>query len=184
MSVSRRHALKHLGAVGAGLALAPSSIRGWFGPITVAGRAAEIAVASVSPSTVRLTVLPVEGASAAAVAEDGALVAAATGRAIARGRTAESLASSIRAGSLTVRFTADPPTLHIDGPAGRDVQRIALDAAAGDVKFRLSEGPVLGFGEGGPQFDRKGVVDRMRNGQGGEKMRTRGGGVPIQWLVG
>ena len=52
------------------------------------------------------------------------------------------------------------------------------------MSFLLGKGPLLGFGEGGPQFDRKGIVDRMRNGQGGYQLRTHGGRVPIQWLIG
>ena len=48
----------------------------------------------------------------------------------------------------------------------------------------MGKGPLLGLGEGGPQFDRKGSVDRGRNGQGGYQLRTHGGRVPIQWLVG
>ncbi|MPZ21468.1 MAG: DUF5110 domain-containing protein [Luteitalea sp.] len=52
------------------------------------------------------------------------------------------------------------------------------------MSFLLSKGPLLGLGEGGPQFDRKGSTDRMRNGQGGYRLRTHGGRVPIQWLVG
>src|SRR5262249_22699512 len=40
------------------------------------------------------------------------------------------------------------------------------------------------LGEGGPQFDRKGSIDAMRSGQGGYQLRTHGGRVPIQWLVG
>ena len=52
------------------------------------------------------------------------------------------------------------------------------------MSFLLPKGPLLGFGEGGPQFDRKGTTDRMRNGQGGYQLRTHGGRVPIQWLIG
>jgi hypothetical protein len=32
--------------------------------------------------------------------------------------------------------------------------------------------------------DRKGIVDLGRNGQGGYQLRTHGGRVPIQWLIG
>ena len=64
------------------------------------------------------------------------------------------------------------------------VQRLTLDAASPAVSFLMGKGPLLGLGEGGPQFDRKGIVDRGRNGQGGYQLRTHGGRVPIQWLVG
>src|SRR5262249_6528636 len=62
--------------------------------------------------------------------------------------------------------------------------KLTLDAATGEMRFLISKGPLLGFGEGGAQFDRKGVTDRMRNGQGGYNLRTHGGRVPIQWLIG
>lgn len=50
--------------------------------------------------------------------------------------------------------------------------------------FRLPDGPLLGLGEGGPQFDRKGSVDPMRSGQGGYRLATHGTRAPAQWLVG
>ena len=54
----------------------------------------------------------------------------------------------------------------------------------GSFAFHLGDGPVLGLGEGGPQFDRRGSVDRMRSGQGGYRLRTHGGRVPVPWLIG
>jgi alpha-glucosidase/alpha-D-xyloside xylohydrolase len=48
----------------------------------------------------------------------------------------------------------------------------------------LGEGPILGLGEGGQQFDRRGSVDRMRSGQGGYRLSTHGGRVPVPWLIG
>jgi alpha-glucosidase/alpha-D-xyloside xylohydrolase len=46
------------------------------------------------------------------------------------------------------------------------------------------DSPLLGLGEGGPQFDRRGSTDRMHSGQGGYKLGTHGGRVPIPWLIG
>jgi alpha-glucosidase/alpha-D-xyloside xylohydrolase len=176
--VTRRYALQQMGSAGAGAILGGGIIRGQSTPIVVSSKPVEIAVASVSPSTVRITVLPLEGGR---VADDGALVPAAAGKPLARRR--ESFVP-IRAGNLTVRFTAGPPTIHIDGPRGRVVQRLTLDSKGPVVSFLLPKGPLLGFGEGGPQFDKKGTTDRMRNGQGGYQLRTHGGRVPIQWLIG
>ena len=51
-------------------------------------------------------------------------------------------------------------------------------------QFRLGRGPLLGLGEGGPQFDRKGSMSQMRNGQDGYRLRTHGGRVPIRSIVG
>src|SRR2546423_598227 len=52
------------------------------------------------------------------------------------------------------------------------------------MSFLLPNGPLLGLGEGGPQFDRKGAADPMRNGQGGFRLATHGTRAPIQWLLG
>ena len=174
-AVSRRDVLKRLGVV----AFSGGILRGQARPIMVAGKPVEILVASVSPATVRITVLPIDGPSA--VADDGALVSAAAGRALGRRRAPDQ--APIRAGNLTVRFTADPPVIHVDA-AGQPVQRLALDPAGPTISFLMGKGPLLGLGEGGPQFDRKGTIDRGRNGQGGYQLRTHGGRVPIQWLVG
>src|SRR6185369_1349018 len=91
---------------------------------------------------------------------------------------------TIRAAHLSIRFTSAPPSIHIDALDGKPIQRLTLDASSSDISFLLGKGPLLGMGEGGPQFDRKGAIDRGRNGQGGYQLRTHGGRVPIQWLVG
>ena len=177
--VSRRDAVKQLAGATAGVVLAGGVIHGQSDALVVAGKLVEIVVSSVSPSTIRITALP---AGVPLVSDDGALVSGAAGRTLARRRTAG--LAPIRAGNLTVRFTAAPPAIHIDTAAGKSVQRITLDPASAGVSFLLGTGPLLGLGEGGPQFDRKGIVDRGRNGQGGYQLRTHGGRVPIQWLIG
>jgi len=175
----RRDALKQIGMASAGAMLGAAYIRGPGASIVVAGRPVEIAIASITPATVRITLVPLDGTR---VAEDGALVKAAEGRASGRARDPQSF-GPVRAGELTVRFSADPPTLHVER-AGRIVQKLTLDAATPNLSFLLPKGPLLAFGEGGPQFDRKGNSDRMRNGQGGYQLRTHGGRVPVQFLIG
>src|SRR6266480_1686454 len=177
-SISRREAARQLAGAAAGFALGEDVLRGQSNPILIAGRPVEIAVRSISDSTVRITALPVDDGR---IPADDSLVAAAAGRLVARRRAVSS--DIIRAGSLTVRISSSPPTIHIDG-AGKPVQRLRLDAESPDISFLLGDGPLLGLGEGGPQFDRKGILDRGRNGQGGYQLRTHGGRVPIQWLVG
>jgi alpha-glucosidase/alpha-D-xyloside xylohydrolase len=64
------------------------------------------------------------------------------------------------------------------------VQRFVLDAVGPGLSFLMGGGRLLGLGQGGPQFDRKGSIDAMRSGQAGYKLATHGGRVPIPWLVG
>ncbi len=179
MPISRRGALKQFGATGAALLFPEAVIRGQDSPIRIAGVPVQIAVGPVSSSTVRITVSTV---ASPVVPEDGAIVQE-IDTALARRRPVGP-SVRVRAGSLIVRFTATPPVIHIETSQGRLVQRLALDAVNPGVSFLLPDGPLLGLGEGGPQFDRKGSTDAMRNGQGGYQLRTHGGRVPIQWLIG
>ena len=180
--INRRTALKRLGATGAAL-LWPRVIRGQAGSIVVAGQPVEIAVWSLAPTTARITVRPLQNGAPAPIAYTGALAQEQAGDARARAREAAQ-ATRVRAGDLVVRYTADPPTLHIDDRNGKPVQTLRLDSATPGMMFRLPSGPLLGMGEGGPQFDRKGSVDTMRNGQGGFRLATHGTRAPVQWLIG
>jgi alpha-glucosidase/alpha-D-xyloside xylohydrolase len=181
--LSRREALKQLGQAGVGTILGHGVIRGQSTEIIVAGKPVEILVSALTSVTVRITVIPIEDGRAATVPLDGALTPEAEGRMIGRQRDRERFGPVV-AGDQVVRFSADPPTLHIERRSGRPVQRLTLDARAGGMSFLLSQGPLLGLGQGGPQFDRKGTTDRMRSGQAGYHLATHGGLVPIQWLVG
>jgi alpha-glucosidase (family GH31 glycosyl hydrolase) len=145
------------------------------------GREIEIQIAPVSARTVRLTVLAVENGAAEPVRDDGALVQPSWGEPIAKLRGAA--ARTVRCGDLTVDFTPEPLALTVrDG--NTTVQRLAIDPASGAMSFLTGTAPLLGLGEGGPQFDRRGDQDRMRSGQGGYRLGTHGGRVPIPWLIG
>jgi alpha-glucosidase/alpha-D-xyloside xylohydrolase len=74
--------------------------------------------------------------------------------------------------------------VRVEDKDGRLVQQLRLDEQTGALTFLLGDKLVLGFGEGGPQFDRRGATYTNRNGQGGYQLRTHGGRVPIQWLIG
>lgn len=209
--VSRREAIGRLTAASAGLVLAGSVARGSGTDsgvrrarppaaasrppaqagrdaaagrgIVAAGRPVEIVVSPVSEATVRLSVLPLDAGGPAEVPLDGSLVRAEWGPPAGRLRDGHA-ASFVRAGRFVVRYAPDPPAIRVETASGTLVQRLALDPERPDVRFLLSEGPLLGLGQGGPQFDRRGSVDRMRSGQGAYQLRTHGGRVPIQWLIG
>src|SRR5829696_5956146 len=94
----RRTALKQMGMAGVAALLPGGIFRGQSAPITIAGKPVEIAVPLVTPSTIRITVLPLDGTVAP---DHGALVPAATGKRVGRAPAAERF-SPIRAGDLTV----------------------------------------------------------------------------------
>jgi len=191
--LTRRELLQQLGAT-AGAAMLPLGvIRGQEAPIVVAGQPVEIALFSVSDDTVRITVRPLDAGTPAPIPETGALVSEDLGTARTRGRTAAAV-QQVAAGNLSVAFINDPPRLRIsrNGAAGRPAvvfQELTLDATEPGMSFTLPAGPLLGLGEGGAQFDRKGHTDQMRNGQvnsatDGYRLAIHGTRMPIQWLVG
>jgi alpha-glucosidase/alpha-D-xyloside xylohydrolase len=181
--LSRREAIKALGAASASIALGPEIIRGLSADIIIAGKPVEIEVASLSAATVRLAIRPIEGARAIPVPDTGELVKDAAGKTSARERTPSAL-GRVRAGDLVVKFTESPPAITIETAKGERVQHLTFDAAGPGMSFLLGAGPLLGLGEGGPQFDRKGATDKMIIGQGGYHLATHGTRAPIQWLVG
>jgi alpha-glucosidase/alpha-D-xyloside xylohydrolase len=163
--------------VGGGLALSQET------PIRIAGRPVEIALTPVSPKTVRITITPIENGQAQPVAIDGALVEQNWGQPAARLR-AHASPRSVRCGELIVKLSSNPLAIRVEGKAGRVVQQLTCDSATGNLTFQTGESPLLGLGQGGPQFDRRGNVDRMGSGQGGYQLATHGGKVPVQLLIG
>ncbi|MGH9343936.1 MAG: TIM-barrel domain-containing protein, partial [Terriglobia bacterium] len=55
---------------------------------------------------------------------------------------------------------------------------------SGSMRFNVRSGPVLGLGEGGPQFDRRGAAYPMKHGEGVPDMRTDGARMPVPWIIG
>jgi alpha-glucosidase (family GH31 glycosyl hydrolase) len=175
---SRRDLLKGIGFASAYvLASAPKT----GAAISVGQRAVEIAIAQVSRYTVRLSLIPRD--SAAAIPDDGSLIRDLSTKQIGR---FESLtrSESLRCGDVNLTLSSDPLTIAIQGSDGGQVQKLRINQSSGSISFSTGAGPVFGLGEGGPQFDRRGSNDPMRSGQGGYKLRTHGGRVPVQWLIG
>jgi alpha-glucosidase/alpha-D-xyloside xylohydrolase len=63
-----------------------------------------------------------------------------------------------------VKLSRDPFTIRVEGQGGHLIQQLQLDAANGKVTFATGDAPVLGLGPGGPQFDKRGNLDRMGSG--------------------
>jgi alpha-glucosidase (family GH31 glycosyl hydrolase) len=198
-SISRRDLLKTIGAAGASAAISESTglaagaridqgARGQAAtpPALIgAGQPVEISIAAASPTTARLTVAAV-GPGAALLHPDGSLATREWPQPLARIR--ELRPRTIRCGRLTVRVSPAPPpsaALQIDirTAEGRAVQRLLIDRDTGALSFTMSGAPVLGLGEGGPQFDRRGSLVGSRSGQGAYQLRTHGARVPVQWLI-
>ncbi len=180
--VTRREALKAAASIGTGALLPGANAIAQDMPIQVAGRPVEIAVTPVSAQTARITIRAIENGELQPIPYDGALVKPDWGQPAARIRNLAA-ARHIKCGELTINFSGDPLTIRVQAKDGL-VQELTSDAPTGILKFALGEGPLFGLGQGGPQFDRRGNVDRMGSGQAGYQLRTHGAKVPIQLLIG
>jgi alpha-glucosidase/alpha-D-xyloside xylohydrolase len=179
---NRREMLTQLAGASAALLLpqkAPSATAG----AQIAASDSEIQIAPVSDHTLRLTILPIKDGVAGSVPLDGSLVQKAWGAPVAKLR-GEIRPQTIVCGKLKVAVSARPLSFRIATSEGRPAQQITIDEESGAVSFMTGDSPLLGLGEGGPQFDRRGSTDRMHSGQGGYKLGTHGGRVPIPWLIG
>ncbi|MGH7584558.1 MAG: TIM-barrel domain-containing protein, partial [Gemmatimonadales bacterium] len=181
--ISRREAVRRIGGVTAGLAVPRGIFRGDRSPIVINGAPVEIAVATLSAATVRLTVLPIDQGAPRHLPVTGELADPTAGKEVARSRDNGAL-RMIRAGDLIVRFEGAPPGVIVERSSGAPVQRLVFDPSDPVIRFGLGAGPLLGLGEGGPQFDRRGAVDPMINGSDGYRLSTHGIRAPIQWLIG
>jgi alpha-glucosidase/alpha-D-xyloside xylohydrolase len=151
-------------------------------PLLVAGREVEIQLVPVSAYTFRLSILPVQDGKPAEVPSDGSLVEQAWPAPAATLRADRE--RIVKLGAMKVKVAPAPLTFGVETASGELVQQLKIDSETGAVTFCTGSGPILGLGEGGPQFDRRGSTDRMRSGQGGYQLRTHGGRVPIPWLIG
>ena len=205
--LSRRDLLKRVGAAGAGALATPAIGRAGISPsvspaqtpnapIVIGDRPVELIITPVSAATARITLAPVSSdretdISAPAFSIDGSLVArtwpapAARFTTLAERRTVPCGELTVIAAPRDVRQAGVTAVgVQIRAADGRAPFTLRVDERTGAVTFSLGGGAILGLGEGGPQFDRRGSTDRMRSGQGGYQLRTHGGRVPVQWMIG
>jgi alpha-glucosidase (family GH31 glycosyl hydrolase) len=178
---NRRELLAQLAGASVGMLLSPSAILASAG-LRLAGEDCEVQLASISDHTIRLSILPVKRGATTSVTSDGSLVKTSWGPPAAK-LHGEAQTKTIECGKMKVLFSPSPLTFTITTPEGQTIQQLSIDEETGVVSFLPGDSPLLGLGEGGPQFDRRGSTDRMKSGQGGYQLATHGGRVPIPWLI-
>jgi len=142
-------------------------------PLRAAGQDVEVWISPVSEHTFRLSVLP--PGHGPIVPTDGSLIKQSWGEPIAKLRAPQ----NVETAGNKIAVSTSPLAIQIG-----TLQKLTVDPDSGILSFHTGDAPLLGLGEGGQQFDRRGSTDRMRSGQGGYQLRTHGGRVPIPWIVG
>ncbi len=179
---NRRRVLKQLTLV-AGTLVLPA--RYLFARPSLAGvrRDWEIQISSISAHTLRLSMLPRGDGAMSTIPMDGSLVQASWGAPVAS-LHGDWHAQTVKTDGLVVHAAPDPLTFTIENTKGEKIQQLSVDSKNGVVHFESGQSPIFGLGEGGPQFDRRGSLDEMISGQGGYRLETHGGRVPIPWVIG
>ncbi len=164
-------------------AVIPAKLMASSPGIQIVGHAVEIQLSSISTYTLRLTIVPITAGQLASVPHNGSLVQADWGAPVARLRDHPAV-RNIQCGDFSVTIASDPLKFTITNSKNQVIQRLSMDRASGSLSFLTGDAPLLGLGEGGQQFDRRGSTDAMHGGQGGYKLATHGGRVPVPWLIG
>ena len=178
---NRRDVLKGLAAASTAIVL-PRDLQGSQQDEPIAAPQVEIQVTPISPHTFRLSILALDkNGVVQALPSDGSLVQKSWGAPIAhlRGQSERTIA----VGSVKLQVSVPRFRTTVTGVDGKIVQKFAWDQNTGHFSFLTGNSPLLGLGEGGAQFDRRGIVDLMKSGQGGYQLATHGGRVPIPWII-
>jgi len=177
---NRRDVLK--GLVSASTALVIARGQGTAAQEIASVQPVEIQISSISAHTFRLSVYPLNDEAEKSIPFDGSLVQASWGAPAARLRA--EAGREFVLGSFRLKVSFHPVSITVTGELGAVIQQFVWDENTGVLSFLTGSAPLFGLGEGGPQFDRRGSTDAMRSGQGGYKLRTHGGRVPIPWIIG
>jgi len=175
---NRREVLKGLVAASTAIMISPAEAA--QGDKTL-GEQVEVRVTPVSANTFRLSVLPLNKGLVASIPFDGSLIQESWGAPAVQLRTETRDTTAV--GNFRLKISLNPVRIRVENEHGDVIQQFDWDQSAGVLSFLIGNSPLFGLGEGGPQFDRRGSTDTMRSGQGGYKLATHGGRVPIPWIV-
>jgi alpha-glucosidase (family GH31 glycosyl hydrolase) len=177
----RREILKGATALCAGLLQKPRDVSD--SPLLIAARDVELQIVPVSSHTFRLSILPLKNGTPEPIPMNGSLVQRSWAEPTAKIRTSQP-DRTISVGALKLVISPDGLSVTLQTSQNDALQKLNVDKETGALSFLIPDAPLLGLGEGGPQFDRRGSKDTMKSGQGGYHLGTHGGRVPIPWLIG
>src|SRR3984957_8333497 len=141
----------------------------------------EIQVTPVSSHTLRLSLVPAGGGAAKTIPSNGSLAKESWGTPVHSSSQDASRALSVD--NFRLKISQNPLSITVADEHDKTIQQLEWNADTGALTFLTGVTPLLGLGEGGPQFDRRGSTESMRSGQGAYKLATHGGRAPIPWIV-
>lgn len=151
-------------------------------PVRYAGRNAELTVARVSSRTIEVRLAPLDQNGEPVTAPASTVLLSFPREVVWRGREL-SAPTELTVAGLQIHLEPSPLTLEVRRADGRIVQRLVWNEADGALSFR-TDAPVLGLGEGGPQFDRRGQRYSMKDGWGASNRPVLGSRIAVPFLIG
>jgi alpha-glucosidase/alpha-D-xyloside xylohydrolase len=142
---------------------------------------AELSVSAVSERTVQVVIAPLDDQGKVRSGPPSTVLVEQKPELKLRCRELKD-AKEVTVGKLRVRVKAEPLTITVTRPTDKVIQELIV-AEDGSMTFRTAA-PVLGLGEGGPQFDRREARHRLVNGQTGPLFPTHGGTILSPFLIG
>lgn len=150
--------------------------------IRYAGSDAELTVYRVSDRTIEVWLAPIDSRGEAQQPTPSEMLVEYGREVLWRGRT---LAVPVRhdVGDVTVRIGTAPLSVALERADGSTAQSLTWADEGGGMVFETTA-PVFGLGQGGPQYDRRGHLHRLRDGWGAYERPTHGSRVASPLLIG
>jgi alpha-glucosidase (family GH31 glycosyl hydrolase) len=177
---NRREILKGIAAISGTILVSPGRVESMMALPDAPG--VQVQITSVSEHTLRLSLVPKNEGTSAPIPSNGSLIRERWATPIAH--LLEGPGQEIRVGKFRLTTSWHPVSIAVSNPDGMVIQRLEWNDDSGVLSFMTGSSPIYGLGEGGPQFDRRGSTYPMHSGQGGYKLHTHGGRVPIPLVVG
>ncbi|HKW28383.1 MAG TPA: TIM-barrel domain-containing protein, partial [Verrucomicrobiae bacterium] len=144
----------------------------------------ELTASQVSDTTVQLQLTPLDGQGRPVMETVSPILVPFTATEKLRVRELNGT-KEFQVGQLRVTVESPPFTVSVRRADGTLVQKLAFgsDADTSLITFQTAA-PVLGLGEGGPQFDRRGHFYPMQNGESTPLLATDGARILVPFLIG
>jgi alpha-glucosidase/alpha-D-xyloside xylohydrolase len=152
-------------------------------PLHFAGESAELTIGEVSERTIRIEVAPLDERGHPKPEEfSSALVSIPTKEKVRiRELTGK---KEIKMGKIRVLVEPTPLRISLYRSDDSLVQELSFDEGTNAAVSFRTDAPVLGLGEGEQQFDRRGKLYPMINGQLSPMLATHGATIPVPFLIG
>lgn len=151
-------------------------------PLSLHGRSVELSLEWTGVDALRVRVAPIDESGSVNYPPDGPMLVEQTRHGDPLRLRTTGSPQTLTHDGLTARVDPDSWTIAVEDRAGRVIQSVRLDPASGTVRIPMAEGVLLGLGQAGRQFDRRGDGNAFGN-AGGSSHWDTGMRLAVPWLM-